>query len=141
MTFFATMHLKVSCPKRWTTKRVSQPKMSSAMPGAGSKNRGKALQEYRHERDLLTMRSLLLRTLISPESAKVMQAVEYDQRLYSLGNLCFTQLAELRHRGAFSTVAQTFALVCRQCALSRDAASRSQVSKWYKVTKLKVFRS
>lgn len=37
---------------------------------------------------------------------------EHNQRFRSLCELCFTQLAELRHRGAFSTVAQTWIACC-----------------------------
>ena len=33
----------------------------------------------------------------------------------SIGELVFEQLAELRHRGAFSTVSQTFAAWCIAC--------------------------
>ena len=32
-----------------------------------------------------------------------------------IGDLAFEQLAELRHRGAFSTVSQTFAAWCIAC--------------------------
>lgn len=58
-----------------------------------------------------------------------------------LGNLAFTQLAELRHRGAFSSVSQTFASCCRKCAqanqLSDPQINLSPISRlpvhWYKV--------
>lgn len=58
-----------------------------------------------------------------------------------LGNLAFTQLAELRHRGAFSSVSQTFAACCRKCAqankLSDPQINPSPISRlpvhWYKV--------
>ena len=54
--------------------------------------------------------------------------------LASLGELCFTELAELRHRGAFSTVAQTFAALCQQCSPSRDDKTRALLRHWYKVS-------
>jgi len=50
------------------------------------------------------------------------------------GDLCFTQLAELRHRGAFSTVAQTFAAVCQQCSISRTDATRQLTRRWYQAS-------
>lgn len=61
--------------------------------------------------------------------------------IQKLGNLAFTQLAELRHRGAFSSVSQTFAACCRKCAqanqLSDPLINPSPISRlpvhWYKV--------
>ena len=58
-----------------------------------------------------------------------------------LGNLAFTQLAELRHRGAFSSVSQTFAACCRKCAQANQSSDpqikHSRISRlpahWYKV--------
>ncbi|KAK8237864.1 putative death-receptor fusion protein-domain-containing protein [Phyllosticta capitalensis] len=52
----------------------------------------------------------------------------------SLGKLCFTQLAELRHRGAFSTVAQTFAVFCARCSRSKDPEIQGLLEKWYEET-------
>ncbi|KAF1961684.1 HEAT repeat protein-like protein [Byssothecium circinans] len=50
------------------------------------------------------------------------------------GNLCFTQLVELRHRGAFSTVAQTFAAFCRRCISADDPLLRALPGRWYEET-------
>ena len=50
-----------------------------------------------------------------------------------LGRLCFTQLLELRHRGAFSTVSQTFAVFCRRCVLSNISSLRALPEMWYQV--------
>jgi hypothetical protein len=47
--------------------------------------------------------------------------------------LCFRQLIELRHRGAFSTVAQTFAAFCRRCVAVEDASLRSLPEAYYEV--------
>ncbi|KAK1057256.1 hypothetical protein LTR74_014307 [Friedmanniomyces endolithicus] len=55
--------------------------------------------------------SMLLSTMLQDLS---MAESDYARKL---AELCFTQLAELRHRGAFSTVAQTW-VVC--CLSSRD---------------------
>jgi hypothetical protein len=50
-----------------------------------------------------------------------------------LGKLCFTQLLELRHRGAFSTVSQTFAAFCRRCVSSKIPELRALPEIWYQV--------
>jgi len=50
-----------------------------------------------------------------------------------LGRLCFTQLLELRHRGAFSTVSQTFSAFCRRCVSSDVASLRALPEIWYQV--------
>ncbi|KAL9097439.1 MAG: hypothetical protein Q9165_000335 [Trypethelium subeluteriae] len=54
------------------------------------------------------------------------------QELFELGNLCFEQLVELRHRGAFSTVAQAFATCCMRCGDSVDPMVRGYLDVWYK---------
>jgi len=51
-----------------------------------------------------------------------------------VGWLILTQLAELRHRGAFSTVAHTFALCCIKCVQSKDEATEQLPRVWYKVS-------
>ncbi len=51
----------------------------------------------------------------------------------NLGRLCFTQLLELRHRGAFSTVSQTFAVFCRRCVTSNIPSIRALPEMWYQV--------
>lgn len=50
------------------------------------------------------------------------------------GQQAFTQLAELRHRGAFSTVSHTFAACCLMCARSSQRALQEYPKSWYKVT-------
>ncbi len=50
-----------------------------------------------------------------------------------LGRLCFMQLLELRHRGAFSTVSHTFAAFCRRCSSSSILELRALPEKWYQV--------
>lgn len=51
-----------------------------------------------------------------------------------IGQLSFTQLAELRHRGAFSTVSRTFALCCAKCVQADDSETNQLPEKWYKVS-------
>ena len=67
--------------------------------------------------------SLLLGILISQLTA-MYQVLE-------LSELCFTQLAELRHRGAFSTVAQTWITCCMRCRDMEDANGKSILDGWY----------
>ncbi|TKA57285.1 hypothetical protein B0A55_13499, partial [Friedmanniomyces simplex] len=63
----------------------------------------------------------------------LLQYLDLDETVHShqLSELCFVQLAELRHRGAFSTVAQTW-IAC--CLASRDvptADGQSILHQWY----------
>ncbi|KAK5052527.1 hypothetical protein LTR84_002391 [Exophiala bonariae] len=71
--------------------------------------------------------SLLLQSLL--------MAVELDSPLHSvIGDICLDQLISLRHRGAFSTVAQTFGICCDRARLSPNEKIRSLNQKWYKVS-------
>ena len=60
------------------------------------------------------------------------QTLLSSQQLRRLGDLTFTQLAELRHRGAFSTVAQTFVVCCTRSNSGADGLSQT-LEDWYKV--------
>ncbi|KAM5351554.1 hypothetical protein ACJ41O_004277 [Fusarium nematophilum] len=59
--------------------------------------------------------SNLMRTLILPIKQQSCEGKIYPSReIYErIGNLSFTQLASLRHRGAFTTVALTFSTCCQ----------------------------
>ena len=48
-----------------------------------------------------------------------------------MGHLCIDQLSNLRHRGAFSTVAQTFSVLCERIAESNDDAASRLRDVWY----------
>jgi hypothetical protein len=78
--------------------------------------------------------SVLLRTIISKapigDGERDLITPEFFAKL---GRLCFTQLLELRHRGAFSTVSQTFASFCRRCVTSNVPALRALPELWYQV--------
>ena len=52
----------------------------------------------------------------------------------SFGKLAFTQLAELRHRGAFSTVSKTFTACCTRCVKDTDPAIVELPKKWCEVS-------
>ncbi|EED19802.1 HEAT repeat protein [Talaromyces stipitatus ATCC 10500] len=49
----------------------------------------------------------------------------------AIGTLSFVQLSELRHRGAFSTVAQTFAACCLRCAENENPEISGLPDLWY----------
>lgn len=51
-----------------------------------------------------------------------------------VGQTSFTQLAELRHRGAFSTVSQTFATCCLRCSKSDDPSIQDLPRRWYQAS-------
>lgn len=59
----------------------------------------------------------------------------------AVGKTSFTQLAELRHRGAFSTVSQTFAICCERCSSSKDPAIKALPKVWYQEAKATIFES
>lgn len=58
-----------------------------------------------------------------------------------VGRASFTQLAELRHRGAFSTVSQTFATCCERCSNSKDESIQELPKGWYKEARSTIFES
>ena len=58
-----------------------------------------------------------------------------------IGMMSFTQLAELRHRGAFSTVSQTFAACCERCSSSDKEDLKALPRKWYREASAKIFES
>lgn len=64
--------------------------------------------------------------------------LDNDDLLYRdckcIGELSLTQLAELRHRGAFSTVAQTFTTCCLTCAASENRKVANLPRQWYRQT-------
>ncbi|KAL8970987.1 MAG: hypothetical protein Q9197_003508 [Variospora fuerteventurae] len=72
---------------------------------------------------------------IGAKPTPISQAFRHgDYRAF--GELVFEQLAELRHRGAFSTVSQTFAECCLRCAQSDDPRTQALPKEWYQKTLL-----
>ena len=70
------------------------------------------------------------------DSNLLMQAMleTYSPEMYllqTIGDTCFEQLALLRHRGAFSTVAQTFVLCCQKARNSEDERLPALISQWF----------
>ena len=80
--------------------------------------------------DSLLMHAIVDRVLSDgQESSSILPTVNYS--VY--GRVLFTQLAELRHRGAFSAVAQTFAAWCTMCSMSKEPTVSNLPKEWYKV--------
>lgn len=73
--------------------------------------------------------SLLMGTMLSPNLLNTCDAPAEFKR--SMFDLCFKQLSELRHRGAFSTVAQTWTACC---LLMESGNSPLSLSTWYERT-------
>ncbi|KIX05824.1 uncharacterized protein Z518_03796 [Rhinocladiella mackenziei CBS 650.93] len=70
--------------------------------------------------------SLVLQSLIL--------AAQPNLALYSsLGDICMDQLTSLRHRGAFSTVAQTFNLCCEKVHAAPEVAMRGLGQRWFAI--------
>ncbi|KAK3676280.1 hypothetical protein LTR78_004031 [Recurvomyces mirabilis] len=69
--------------------------------------------------------SLLTGTIVQHQSDP---ASSIAVQLY---DLCFIQLAELRHRGAFSTVAQTWVSCCIRAGIIAAAKGVGLLQKWY----------
>lgn len=64
----------------------------------------------------------------------VEKSIPITEDLLRIGRLSFVQLAELRHRGAFSSVSQTFAACCRACVLFSDPVLHDMPTVWYQET-------
>ncbi|KAF2996069.1 hypothetical protein E8E13_004007 [Curvularia kusanoi] len=79
--------------------------------------------------------SVLIRTIITKASIGDNEESLITPAVFErLGRLCFTQLLDLRHRGAHSTVAQTFAAFCRRCATSKIPELKALPDTWYQET-------
>lgn len=74
--------------------------------------------------------SLLLGLLVSIKQS-AQDGIKADERLQRLSDLCFAQLAELRHRGAFSTVAQTWIICSVQTAARQSDTAKGKLTAWY----------
>ncbi|KAJ5083898.1 hypothetical protein NUU61_008477, partial [Penicillium alfredii] len=72
-----------------------------------------------------------------PNGGKGLQRADFAH----IGRASFTQLAELRHRGAFSTVSQTFTTCCQRCSESNDPSIRELLPSWYQEAKTIIFET
>ena len=79
-----------------------------------------------------------IQTLTNAASSVLLQSLlkccrEDGVILSQVGWLCIEELTLLRHRGAFSTVAQTFGLCCELVRTTKNTSTRPLLSDWYKV--------
>ncbi|PWY74362.1 HEAT repeat protein [Aspergillus heteromorphus CBS 117.55] len=85
--------------------------------------------------------SLLLHATISNKAYGPQESGLTVEHFANIGTLSFIQLAELRHRGAFSTVSQTFATCCLRCGQSSSPEISALPSRWYQEAKKIIFES
>jgi hypothetical protein len=76
-------------------------------------------------------------TTYGPDDGNGLQLADFER----VGKTSFLQLAELRHRGAFSTVSQTFATCCQRCSDSKDPTIQELPRQWYRDAKATIFES
>ena len=99
-----------------------------------ARSEGSKVKRSKFLSDVTNIYSVLLRTVISKALIGDEESDLVTPKLFEkLGRLCFTQLLELRHRGAFSTVSQTFAVFCRRCVASNIPSLRALPEMWYQV--------
>lgn len=78
------------------------------------------------------MRTIIFTIRNGSQEGLIIPSKEVFERI---GNLTFTQLASLRHRGAFSTVSATFATCCQQTKhLQFEDGEKSLLEVWYEVS-------
>ena len=64
-------------------------------------------------------------------NALVQQSLTEDKLTERICSLCFTQLRDLRHRGAFSTVAQTWISCCIRSQSLQSPSGERLIEPWY----------
>ncbi|KAL8775229.1 MAG: hypothetical protein Q9209_000235 [Squamulea sp. 1 TL-2023] len=79
--------------------------------------------------------TLIYSMIVGSKSSLIIQAFQH-RHYRTFGDLVFTELAELRHRGAFSTVSQTFAECCARCVESDNPETQALPKEWYQKTLL-----
>lgn len=97
----------------------------AAVPGEGPKDRLSYSWRALRDSSLLTQSIIQAVGSTTPRNDNIHQL----RKIYSLS---FEQLAALRHRGAFSTVARTFSLCCEQ--LARALSVSDEVKTWQNVS-------
>jgi hypothetical protein len=104
------------------------------------RSKGSKVRHFELLSNVAHIYSVLLRTVISKAPVGDKESDLMTPELFEkLGRLCFTQLLELRHRGAFSTVSQTFAVFCRRCVSSNIPSIRALPEMWYQVLMVSTF--
>jgi hypothetical protein len=123
------------CSRLWEIWDIVKPILCNDAPEGylpdeleGSRESAKEMLSYCWR--ALKESSLLLSTVISMRSWTDNAGATLIDRTTEL---CFTQLAELRHRGAFSTVAQTWTTICTRSNAFPGLAvgGKSRLELWY----------
>jgi hypothetical protein len=90
-----------------------------------------------HAGSKLTVHSNFMRVLVLSMKNSMEGYLSPPSALFEqIGNLTFLQLSTLRHRGAFSTVSQTFATCCQHVRYLKDSdpgSGASLLEIWYQV--------
>ncbi|KAL4920105.1 putative death-receptor fusion protein-domain-containing protein [Aspergillus aurantiobrunneus] len=81
--------------------------------------------------------ALLSNETYGPKGEAGLTREDYEK----IGRSSFTQLAELRHRGAFSTVAQTFSACCQRCGQSTNPEISALPQLWFQEAKKIIFET
>ncbi|KAJ5613334.1 hypothetical protein N7510_006528 [Penicillium lagena] len=85
----------------------------------------------------MLLHATMINQTYGPPGGDGLQRADFEK----VGRASFTQLAELRHRGAFSTVSQTFATCCERCSKSDNLSIRELPRLWYQEAKATIFVS
>jgi len=109
------------------TKEPKVPKISLPIHGEPYVTQGNSYHSA-------VLRKILIRNSLVIQA--LLMVCHPDRDTYSIaGRLCMDQLMSLRHRGAFSTVAQTFLTCCNLVRGTTQPAIRDLINEWYKVSK------
>ncbi|KAL4803456.1 putative death-receptor fusion protein-domain-containing protein [Aspergillus unguis] len=143
---WASIHSRLSsiCERIWYEVKpqlcIDSPEGHAAEPIEDLKVGPKDILSYSWR--ALRESSLLVHATLSnptygPEGESGLTRDDYE----TIGRSSFTQLAELRHRGAFSTVAQTFSTCCQRCGQSKNPEIHALPESWYQEAKKIIFET
>lgn len=76
----------------------------------------------------LLLHAILSNTTYAPPDS--LQRADYE----TIGALSYVQLSQLRHRGAFTAVSQTFETCCVRCAENKKPEISGLPDLWYQVS-------
>lgn len=90
-----------------------------------------SISQFSHEKKIsLLLHAIISNTTYAPkERVNGLQRADYE----AIGTLSFVQLSQLRHRGAFTAVSQTFETCCTRCAENEDTEISDLPAIWYQV--------
>ncbi|KAI9043885.1 THADA/TRM732 family protein [Aspergillus affinis] len=132
------------CDKIWNEVKpvlcIDSPEGHSDEPAEGLSVGPKDILSYSwralRESSLL-LHATLANSTYGPQGLSGLTYEDYEK----IGTTSFTQLAELRHRGAFSTVSQTFATCCLRCGQSGNAEISELPNRWYQDARKIIFEA